>query len=292
MMEKQKALFYCRVNQSLSANAGVVQKCAAQIKALRNIGWTVDYFWLDDHGVYINEKQIYTFRFRKFKMLKFIYFFWGLQSLFRKLIKIENYDLFYFRYELSHPDLINTFKKIKNNNPLSFIVLEVPTFPYHLEKKGILRKIQYYIDAHFQLELKKYIDYIVHVGIQKKIFDIPTIRITNGLLNNPLEYSIQKSENGDFIQLVAIGTWAYWHGLDRLLLGFSEFKKQKGERQNIKLKIIGDGNIVLYKQTITNLGLANNVEILPSLPYKDMKEHLIQADIGIGTLAIFRKGYK
>ncbi len=291
-INKKKVLFYSRINKSLSANYGVANKCDEQVEGLRRMGWEVDYIWLNDDGVFLNQNIIFSFvaKLRRITFFNYFFLYFRFHAILRNKVDFLNYQLVYMRYELSHPQFLTTLRKIRRENPNIKIILEIPTYPYGLEQNGMLRNFQYYIDRRYRRHLKGLVDRVVHYGIEKKIFGIPAFRMSNGIDARSINL-IVSHQKPNSINLLAVGAWNYWHGLDRLILGLGNYYSGNNQKEKVHLTIVGNGAILkLYKKLVSQNMLEQHVKFVPPLPRKILDNYFYQADIGIGTLAIFRKG--
>jgi hypothetical protein len=190
---------------------------------------------------------------------------------------------------LSYPAFIAFLKQLKDQNKNLKLILEFPTFPYGLElkKKGLFYKLAYYIDRYYQNGLENYVDLAVHYG-NGRVLGLPTINITNGIDLEEVPYRKSKAPKS-YIQFVAIGAWNYWHGLDRILEAIAQHSKKKNI-YDIKLRIIGEGPVSsLLHREVLRLGISEFVEFVSAVRGTELDLLLADADIGIGSLGMFRK---
>jgi hypothetical protein len=87
--------------------------------------------------------------------------------------------------------------------------------------------------------------------------------------------------------MVAVGKWAYWHGLDGVIRGLAL------SHENIFLDIVGDG-----PSSANLMNLANSLKLNSHITFHgykhghELENLLFSADIGLGTLGIHRKNVK
>lgn len=197
-----------------------------------------------------------------------------------KALSSEQYDQFYIRYPIASAAFLNFLKEQKANT-----TIEVPTYPYANEWKGIQR-LYIPIATYYQNQLKKYCQNIVHFGNEKQLFGIPTICIANGI--NPERYSLIENNKVDQLHMIAVGNFNYWHGLDRLIKGMHSLKDK-----SVKLKVVGSGMIIpKLKTQVDELNLQSQVQFFPATNGKELDQLFDQSNLGVGTLAIHRKGVK
>jgi hypothetical protein len=205
-------------------------------------------------------------------------------------IDFRQYDFMFIRYPLAHPGFIRFLKIAKSANPSLRIILEVPTYPYDREMSGLLRKMQYWLDRQCNRFLKKYVDWIVHYGDFSNLFGIPSIPLRNGV--DEAAFPASKSVPVPaLLRLIAVGNWNYWHGLDRLISGLGIYYSQLSTPVRVELTVAGGGREAgLYRRLVGELGLTSCVRFLPPLEGEALNALFDEADVAIGSLALFRIG--
>ncbi len=175
-------------------------------------------------------------------------------------------------------------RKIKRLYPSIYIIMEIPTYPFHSEYKGI-SKIMAIKSSCCERKLHHVIDRIATYSDDDAIWKIPTIK-----LSNCVDYSKIPPRNKNYkplphtIRLTCVANFTYWHGIDRLIEGI---KKYKGTYKII-LNLVGGG------KEIKNLKeLANN---MPNVIFhgpksgNDLTEIFNQTDIAVDALGRHRSG--
>lgn len=285
---EKKGLYYCRINRDALTNIGILKKIEAQIKAFVANDIRVDVVSYHNEGVLFNEDTIIHRSFGT-RLKSLVYFFWGWDRELLSKIDFDTYDFIYIRYPLSYPGFIIFLKQLKDQNKDLKLILEFPTFPYGLElkKKSLFYKLAYYIDRYYQKELEHYVDLAVHYGTGQ-VLGLPTINIRNKIDIEKIPYRRPKVKS-DYIQLVAIGAWNYWHGLDRILEAIAQHNKKKNIC-DIKLRIIGEGPASGFLHLeVLRLRVSEFVEFASPARGAELDLLLADADIGIGSLGMFRK---
>lgn len=130
---RKKALFYCRINRDDKANAGVIKKCKGQVAGLRQLGWKVDMIWFCKDGVLLNERIIVPFKrtLIPHSWISYFFYFFQWHDLLLRKLKVEDYSFIYVRYEMSHPNLLYFFKRIKQENRSAKLILRDSYFSIH-----------------------------------------------------------------------------------------------------------------------------------------------------------------
>ena len=173
-------------------------------------------------------------------------------------------DYIYFRRPLffnSHS--IAFLKTIKKQNPQCVIVLEIPTYPYDSEYDDY--KFSWLVkksDQKNRRKLKHYVDRIVTVTDDEKIFGIQTICINNGIDLDAIQPRQFIPEN-DTINICAVAQFKYWHGYENELINY--------------IKLVESLDL---KDRFVFHGFLDSDELL------DIYNH---ASLAIGTLGMYKK---
>lgn len=283
-----KILLIYRVDLAESNNAGVINKMKGQAEAFTSLGHDVDTMTHAGAALIFNSFQapnsIKVIKaWQKYRYTQYTFY----QNCWAKAQK-SSYDLIYLRYPYTSPALITFLTNLKSKNTNLKIIVEFPTFPYASEFRG-LSKVKYWIDQLYVNQLSTYVDRAVHFGIEEMIYKIPTISLTNGI--NADNHSLsRKTHKPEIVRLLGIGKWQKWHGIDRLLRGLAEYYQASPSKLvNIKLVGVGSENQGLLKLT-KELGIMDHVEFVGNLEGTALDDICNVSDLGIGTLAIFRKG--
>lgn len=286
-----KILYLSRVNKDDRKNFGVVQKCGAQAAAFRQLGHEVDWIHLGAVGIFKNKTLLHEFskpilnhRWRTY----LFYFFSWLRIVSRK-VDLAQYDLIYLRYAMAHPQLLQLLRSAKQKNPDQKIILEIPTYPYDLEPQGLVHHLSLRMDQWYRKELKKWVDFIGHYGLEQEIYGIPVIPLRNGIPLDriPPSSSVPVPQT---LRLIGVANWSYWHGLDRLLLGLKNYCDGENREMKITLRIVGAGQALpKYQALVKEYGLGPYITFIPPKRGAALAEEFAQADMGIGCLGLFRK---
>lgn len=287
----KKILYYSRPLKDSGKNLGIVNKVKGQIEGFEKNGFSVDAVWLKSNGIYFNEEKIHDVDEGIFNsMYKIAYYYLFMHHrILRRKIDFTFYDVIYFRYEMSHPGLLKTFQYIKLINPTATLILEVATYPYVNEMKGRFRRIQYALDEKYRKLLKKYIDVIVNYNGFDNIFGIPAVSIQNGISTSRAKIKTQGSFTKDKINLLAVGSVNYWHGLDRVVEGLFNYYKNNVSI-NVFFTIVGSGEaIIKLKKQVDKRKLNDVISFIEPLDGLELDNIFDMAHIGIGDLGSFRK---
>ncbi|MEI6409362.1 MAG: hypothetical protein WCR52_08270 [Bacteroidota bacterium] len=288
-----RGLFYFRTHRNDPANQGVVQKCEAYTRAFQANQIEADVLWYSDKGLIFNDKPLGSSLFNSpKKSLGHLALFYGLGDFqITKTIDFKQYDFFFIRHMPTHPAFLFLLRKAKRINPNLKIILELPTWPYDAEMKGLSGRFMLGIDRFFREKLQRYTDRFLHYGRETEIWGIPTIFVQNGIDVQRIPKPKPKIWDRDRLQMLFIGNISYWHGLDRLLYGMYEFQQKLPEnRVIINLKIVGNGaELEAIQALVLRLGLESCIQMVPPCSGAEFDAYMAQADVGIGALGNHRK---
>lgn len=204
--------------------------------------------------------------------------------------EFNNLDFIYIRKPwFMDGDTINYLKKVKRENRNCKIIMEIPTFPYDNELLSWTMIPLKYKDRYWRKSLQKYVDKIVTYSNDKKIFNVPTLNISNAMDVMIDNINFSKKYDGE-INFMLCATLANWHGYDRAIEGLANYYKNGGKRKLI-LHIVGDG---IEKQNYIDLvkkyKLEENVIFYGKLYGKDLLNVYNISHIGIDSLGRHRTG--
>jgi len=281
----RRVLIIYRVDESIVSNKGVIKKLDGQAKAFVSNGWDADTIRISAGQILLNDDPIKKLSKSKFGSVLFEFF----QSL-GKEIDFRKYDMLYIRYGLSFVGFISFLKQAKENNNKLKILLEFATYPYTDEWTGAKGLIVKKVDSYYRQKLSKYVDHVIHLGEEKEILGMPCINSENGIDFSDIKVR-SKNNASKSINLIAVGKWQFWHGLDRLILGIAE--AEISLKQQIKLVIIGEGPALQeLKGMVEILGLNEQIIFVGEREGDGLDSFYEAADVGIGTLGMHRKNIK
>lgn len=282
----KRILFIYRVNRNSPSNIGVIKKLKGQVDACVAMGHEVDYVTHDNEYLCLNQDRIDKKRNWNLSVVKFRFFYY-----LKSQMSIQKYDCIVIRYGLSNYHFIQFLKHIKHRNAKVKIAIDMPTYPYRKEYKGLMSRAVLLLDSLFQRQLNRYVDFVWHSGTEKELFSIPTLFFNNGVNENEIVLRNVAQGNRLSFRLFAMGKWQYWHGLDRLLLGIKKWKEKGLNIFNLRLDIAGDGPVISELKTLARaLEIDDYITWHGVLSGERLTCLMSQADMGIGTLGLYRKG--
>ncbi|WP_034458439.1 glycosyltransferase [Buttiauxella noackiae] len=276
-----KVLFVTHVNKDPSS--GVWKKVLAQRDAFKQLGFSVDLVYENHNSLIIDSesgKAAYPLRHRYF-------IFYTLS----KLITVS-YDFIYIRKP--HGGLYPLFfsmviSKVKKTNPLSNIVMEIPTYPYNKEHtgwKGYLSNLLYKLSLLFY---RKHIEEILYIGEgPDKIYNIKARKISNGVNLERVKCIMAEKKKSEPFIFAGIANLMFWHGYDRLINSISNYKGQHA----IKCYIVGDSEpeLTRLKALVQELNVSDRVIFTGRLIEQQIQELLKSVNVCVDALGRHRSG--
>lgn len=207
-------------------------------------------------------------------------------------INYKEIDFIYIRRFIPTTNsLIKILRKIKKNNPNCKVIYEIPTYPYDKEHyNNIKQYVILLIDKIFRKKLSHYVDKIITLSDDDKIFNIPTIKIINGINCKDIQIASTSVINtNNIINLLVVAFFSFWHGYERLLAGLYEYYRNK-QKYIINIHFVGDGpELIKYKQLVEQYNLINYVFFYGILNGKELENVFNLCDIGLCSLANHKK---
>lgn len=267
---------------------GVTKKILLQIRTFSELGYNVDYIYRQDSKAFLFHEGEPIFLTNHNGV-----HYKTMTNVYRSLIKISqtlHYDLVYIRYEGNNIPMWRFLSKIKNDNPETKIIAELPTFMKRWEPGTNLRgKIAFILHKIKDNLYRLPIDYIVTFDNHKKLFGYPTLRIENFADVQALPLKTN-SEKEDEFHILALAQMTPSHGFDRIIRGLHSYYK-KQSKENVILHLVGNGTVLNQWQELTNkLSLEKHVIFHGALHGAELNQLFNKCNIGAASLAIFRKG--
>lgn len=205
-------------------------------------------------------------------------------SIANSLIDEMKPDYIYMRYPLANEHTVSFVKNHKN------LIVEFQTKQFEEFEKSSPKLLN--LEKQYCKEFLNNIDAIS--AVTKEIADyeknisgknLPVIVFTNGVDVNlrPMNESLPE----DIIHIAYVSMYTqYWQGIDRILHGV-----MKSNIKNIKLHFIGNVTDDV-KSMINQLNLNDIVELHGVMDEKGIDSILQKCSVGIGAMAVHRKGLK
>ena len=272
---------------------GISKKVRYQVSALEACGMEVHTCWLDDDH---NHKR------RMVDDNVLCDYGNGLSGKIRKrtglgciarYVNEERIGFVYIRYDHNaNPWTIALMRKLRKSG--ARIVMEIPTYPYDNEYKGLPAPYQriLLVDKCFRKRLARYVDYIVTFSDEETIWNCPTIRISNGIDFGEIGPKTNGTPAGNEVHLIAVATMHPWHGFDRAIRGLANYYAAP-HTEEVYLHVVGYGVpqvVEGYQRLVEEHGLEGRVVFHEALYGSALDALFEQSHIGIGSLARHRSG--
>ncbi|HRG65929.1 MAG TPA: hypothetical protein PLV12_08990 [Saprospiraceae bacterium] len=281
----KKVLIVYKIYSDEESTKGILRKMLEQARSLERLGASVDMVNLHSKGVQVDGKlfvlkSLHTPGARhRFEMFDFF-------ANLKTLPKLETYDVVYIRYSPLALGLLGLLKHLKKINPKVKIFLDLATYPYIHEYKG-LKKLVAQVISYRHKYLKKFIHRIITVGSDSNIWGIPVVAIKNAI--DPESYKLKNSVSvPGVIRLILVSTFWHWHGIDRLINGLIHYMANN-PKYTVYLTLIGEGaELSKIRELADHPTVKENIFFFPSAYGGELNQFFDQADIAIGTLAVDR----
>lgn len=274
---------------------GISKKIRYQVKALRECGADVRVCWLDDAGGgkrrMIDDAvlQDYGTGIRS-KVLKRI----GLGCIAEYALE-QGIGLVYIRSDHNTtPFLINLLRRFKRTG--CKVVMEIPTYPYDHEYRGLPFAYQRVIllDKCLRCFMARYLDKIVTFSNHKTIFGRPTIRIANGIDFDAVTLKKQLLLEDGKLHFIAVATIHPWHGFDRAIRGMKNYAAVRRDAPDgVVLHIVGQGvpSVMDEYHRLAEEGRMEDSVIFHGPLFGEALDRIFDlCQLGIGSLARHRSG--
>lgn len=261
---------------------GIFEKMKGQGKALNDLQREVEYLYIDrkncvrqtESTTDILDQGIFH-GWTKYKRI-----FLTLS----RLLDTKSYDLILIRHLVFTTPLYQALKKAKEKKTM--IAYEFPCWPYEKEWSKGMGSLLMSIDHRNRDRCLNCLDVVIHYG-GFNCASISAIQMSNGLYveEHYLNTRTPQFTEDTPLRLIAVGKWASWHGLDRVIRGMTH-------KSNAILDVIGEGPASSSLKRLVAGKRLNNVHFHGQKHGADLTQMLHHAHIGIGTLGIHRKGVK
>lgn len=261
---------------------GVWKKILSQVNSLRVLGYDVTLvnFSVAGHLKISNESDIIYER----KIPHRYFFFHYLSGLIN-----TKFDVIYVRKPHGglYPLGFSRFLKKISTKGSNKIYMEIPTYPFRNESRGILGKLSSFI---FDWQMKrsaKFIDKLFVIGDRvDDLYGIKAVNIVNGVDEGIIKSrEVREPYQNGVIKFLGVANLTYWHGYDRLIKGI---KNYNGDC-SVFFTIVGDNEpeFSRLKNIVLDLGL-NNIEFKGRMNSLEIDNLVKNIDICVDSLGRHR----
>lgn len=289
-----KKLLYI-VRYPLYERFGLQQKFDGQLNAFKELGYHTLYIGFDKEHFYLidgDEKTIIGKTHFNIPNYFHTYFYVDLYKMAIKVVKECGVDIAYYRSAPAFKKTYTLAKFLKRNG--CKFVFEIPTYTPNVKEEDLnfARKLFRGYSNIWQKKMDPLPDLYVFMGDGNftTFKGCPAIRIENGIA--PELMPVRKPQKDkDKINILALSSMSYWHGYDRLINSLAEYKGN----ENIVIHIVGanDGGMQQRWEDIVKKKNLQDKVIFHGPKYKEeLNEMFDICDIGVNSMAMFRKGFE
>lgn len=208
-----------------------------------------------------------------------------------EIVDIREIDFIYIRKpRFISNQMIKWLKDQKDSNRDLRILLELPTFPYDSEMLKPTMLAALHKDRIARKRLHECIERIVTMTNDKRIFDVPTIHMINGIDLSRVKIRCHDKKHAE-LSLICTASFARWHGVDRLLEGMADYYLKAAGKRKIMLNLVGDGPALPeLKRQAVRLGVSDYVVFHGRMTPEDFAPIYDRCDLAIECLGNHRKG--
>lgn len=290
MANKKKLLYITRY--SLHQEFNLKKKFDGQLNAFKNLGFDVFLIGFDENNFYlINDDKKTVIGKTHFSFPSYLHtrFYVDLNKVAIKAIEAHKFDYVYWRAAPLWKSSCTVAEKAKEVG--STLIYEIPTYPLQEAQLSGLRSIFAKYSKRFDKVFHSYVDAYVLIGEDAggEYRGKPAINIENGIDLSTIQVRKPK-KNDDTIHILALASMCYWHGYDRLIKSLSEYKG----KQKVKIHMVGGndgGSLDEWKELSEQLGLADSIIFHGQMTGEALEEMFNLCDIGVNSLAMYRKGF-
>ena len=283
-----------RVNQHSKALAGVFQKFLGQIEGFLESG-------VSAYGLFMSLDTLCLARFNRADEFEVLHCIPGMKAEDenqqfwlegKKLLAQYNlqFDIVYCRYDVmcGGDALVRFLREARNRG--SRTVLEFATYPYEQEIKEAAHRET---DVSHRLKISSCVDLVVSTSFEKKIEGLDILHFDNKIRGSAINLNHDSYQfNPDCIQFAGVANLSFWHGYDRLILSMATFNQQWGYCP-CHFHIIGVGDeMTNLVQLVQDNELSEHVSFHGFLSDIESRKMLLKMDVGVDSLAPFRKGLR
>lgn len=262
------------LSQDLSHAGGIEKKIFKQIELFENNSILID--------KHINKKRSFI------DLVRNTIPFFSVQYFKTSIINWKKYDFAYIRKgAIFDKSVIKVMAKAKRENPSIRIIVEIPTYPYLNEFKGLLKLDIKLKELRWTHYLSKYVDRFITYSDDQMIFNVPCINISNAY---DFDEKNQLLDNGGEVHLLGVAALCFYHGYDRVIEGMRKYYSAPQETK-VYFTLVGDGPVLSeYKEMVKQYNLEEYINFTGRVKFSKLNEFYRQADIGIDSLGRHRSG--
>lgn len=273
-----------------SESLGVTKKLLGQYKAFNNLGYdTYHLCFKNRQGVLIHGEDTTVLVKPQIKMF---FTYTKLLKTADKICKENDIDMCYIRYPLADFAFMRMLKKL---HKICKVVIEIPTYPYDEQNKALtdpFSKYKVLADRHYRKRLKKFDIVFTTFNNEDCIFEVPCVKISNGIDVEAVKYIGDNLEYGDTVNIIAVALIVREHGYDRLIEGLKNYYADKSENEpDVYFNIAGDGpERAPLAKAVDDYGLSRYVVFHGKKFGKELDDMFRRNNLAVSCLGYHRAG--
>ncbi|WP_308381693.1 glycosyltransferase, partial [Serratia marcescens] len=287
-----KKIIYITLIDLGEKSSGVAKKIISQCGSMLELGYDVDVAYLKEEEVIIKNVTSDCFDCYPLNKWNKLFFFATVMRIIKS--KGGGYDYAYIR--LPYPSLkVISFPVVylMKENYSGNLVLEIPTYPFLNESKGIKSKLYNLYLSLTSLLLSKKIDAISYMGPKREsIWRVKAIRVFNSvpLANVP----VKSREAHSGVNFIGVAQLAYWHGYDRLIEGVAVYNKSA--KIPVSFHIVGnslsskDDEFLRLQAIAEKNGVSDHIVFHGAMHGEQLDMLYNKMDIAVDSLGRHRSG--
>lgn len=218
----------------------------------------------------------------------------AIEEIYSIIENIEENVFFYIRIGLLDRKYVSFISNLREHFPKALILLEIPTYPYSnelLQSKTMWP--WYFKDIVNNRKISKYLDKVVTYSEENRIFNLDTIKISNGIIvGNPPCHDCVELNDFREINVLAVAQFQKSHGYERIIEGLARYYSVP-RTQSVIMHMVGDGEESQYYKTLTAKSKLEDKIIFYGMQHGENLERLYQkADLGLGCFGLYKRNIK
>tara|TARA_R110002051_G_scaffold72659_2_gene131329 strand:- start:6500 stop:7651 length:1152 start_codon:yes stop_codon:yes gene_type:complete len=275
--------YIARLDLAAPHLAGVSRKIEAQRAALARAGFPTRLHSINDGAVMCDSDVLRPAANGSIarRMTHYNYFWHDTLSA------VADADFLYIRFQGAGPGLLKMLSKFRTQRPEVPILMEIPTYPYKDERRGVRQHLLGMVDDTCTPFLKLHVDRIVTFSSRAIIVGIPTIITRNGVEVSSLPLA-SLPEPAAPLRLVGVANFGIRHAYDRVIRGLANYRAATA-RSDVLFELIGSGELEQeLRQLAVNSGVSDMVHFTGPLSGAALDSRLDGAHLGIAALGMHR----
>lgn len=275
--------YIARLDLATPHLAGVSRKIEAQRAALARVGLSTRLHSIQSGAIMCDSDVLRPVANGSIaRRMTYYNYFWR-----DTLSAVADADFLYIRFQGAGPGVLKMLSKFRAQRPNVPILMEIPTYPYKNERRGLRQRLLGAIDDLCAPFLKRYVDRIVTFSERSIILGIPTIVTRNGVEVSSLPL-VSLSDQDSPLQLVGVANFGIRHAYDRVIRGLANYRAATA-RSDVLFELIGSGELEdELRQLAVNLGVSDMVHFTGPLSGTALDSRLDGTHLGIAALGMHR----